>query len=137
VGDPFSDGFFDPPGSKDVPRLPSEKVQYEMGRRVRGRRTPRAVTPQDVEEAKGWLRWSLRLALVGAVAGCGYGLWQVFAVSTGGGFGSQAFTVLEWTGIGAVGGAVLPFALVAALGLGLLAAILWGLGQLLNLLTSS
>ncbi|MEQ9569223.1 MAG: hypothetical protein RLN75_03445, partial [Longimicrobiales bacterium] len=83
MADPFSDGFFDLPGSRDLPRTPSDQVQYEMGRRMRGPRRPRAVTPQDVEEAKGWLAWSLRLGLVGAVAGCGYGIWQAMSAGFG------------------------------------------------------
>ncbi|MBT8336639.1 MAG: hypothetical protein KJO11_08545 [Gemmatimonadetes bacterium] len=42
----------------------------------------------------------------------------------------------KWTGIGAGAGALLPVGLMVALGLGLIGAILWGLGQLLNFLTS-
>lgn len=132
MGNPFNDGFFDTPGSRDLPRTPSDQVQYETGRRLRGPRRVRAVTPQDVAEAKGWLAWSLRLGLVGAVAGCGYGIWQ--AMSSG--FGVQAADVLKWTGIGAVAGALLPVGLVVAVGLGLMAVVLWGLGMLLNFLTS-
>ncbi len=136
MGDPFNDGFYDLPGSKDVHRLPSEQVQYEMGRRMRGPRTPRAVTAEDVAEAKALLRWSLRLGLVGAVAGCGYGVWQALAAVAGAGFDTQAMTVLKWTGIGAGAGALLPVGLMLALGLGLIAAVFWGLGHLLNFLTS-
>lgn len=132
MADPLSEGYYNLPGSKDVPRTPSDKVAYEMGQRMRGPRTPRAVTPEDIEEAKGWLRWSLILGAVGAVAGCGYGIWLTLSS----GFGFQAAEVLKWTGIGAAAGALLPVGLVVALGVGIIAAILWGLGQLLNLLTS-
>lgn len=132
MADPFSEGFYNLPGSKDVPRTPSDKMAYEMGQRMRGPRRPRAVTAEDVEEAKGWLRWSLILGVVGAVVGCGYGLWQ--ALSSG--FGLQAAEVLKWTGIGAAAGALLPVGLVLAVGLGIIAAILWVLGQLLGVLTS-
>lgn len=135
MGDPLLDGFHDSPGSRDVPRTPSDQVAYEMGRRMRGPRRARAVTAEDREEAKAWLKWSLRLGLLGAVAGLGYGIWQVLAVSTGMGSDAQALTVLKWTGIGAVAGAALPIARVVAVCLGVLAAILWGLGQLLNFLT--
>lgn len=90
------------------------------------------MTPQDVAEAKGWLAWSLRLAGVGAVAGCAYGVWQAMSA----GFGVQAADVLKWTGIGAAAGALLPVGLVVALGLGMIAAVFWGLGLLLNFLTN-
>lgn len=100
---------------------------------MRGPRRPRAVTQQDADEAKGWLRWSLRLAVVGAVAGCGYGVWQ--ALSSG--FGVQDVAVLKWTEIGAAAGALLPVRLVVVVGLGIIGAVLWALGQLLNRLTSS
>ena len=133
MADPFNEGFYNLPGSKDIPRTPSDQVQYEMGRRMRGPRSARPVTAQDVDEAKAWLRWTLRLGVVGAVVGFGYGLWLGLA---GPGFDPLALTVLKWTGIGTAVGAALPVGLVLALGLGLIAAILWGLGLLLNFLTS-
>jgi hypothetical protein len=52
------------------------------------------------------------------------------------GLGDQAVAVLEWTGIGAGAGALLPVGLMLGVGLGMIAAILRGLGQLLNFLTS-
>lgn len=136
VSDPFDsdfmDGVLDAPGSRDRIRLPSEQVAYEMGRRVGGkdRRGVRVLTQSQIAEGHAFIRISLMLGLVGAVGGLGYGIWQWLAAS------ATAGAILKWVGIGAAGGALLPSALIAGVCLAFLAAIFWGLGMLLNLLTN-
>ena len=81
-----------------------------------------------------WGRGNRLFTLLGTVGGLGYGVWVAMLSGGGSALGTGPLGIAKWTLAGAVGGALFQMALVAALSLGLLFAILWGLGLLLKLL---